>query len=147
MSHKHWNQRAKNLWGYPKLHFPYSFFGDESEAESWLEGCSDPSHLSISEEGDKICVEAAMPGIDPDQIELTFENGILCIKGERVTEEKDKNKHYYQKGETSFCYRVSVPGDIDPSQTPEAYSKNGLIQVLFKKGKKGKSARIPVKRK
>jgi HSP20 family protein len=100
--------------------------------------------LSISEDEENVYVEAAVPGIDPKDIEVTFDKGVLWVKGESKEEEK-KGKKYYRKASSSFSYRVAIPGEVDWKTEPVATSKNGLMTVAFPKSAKVPPKKISVK--
>lgn len=99
--------------------------------------------MSISEDEGHIYVEVAVPGVDPNDIEITVDKGILWVKGE-VKEEKHEKK-YYRKAVSSFSYRVAVPGEIDMSVEPTAQAKHGIMQITFTKSKASLPKRIAVK--
>lgn len=105
------------------------------------------SHLDIYEEGGDVVVQAAVPGVDPDEIDVSFEDGRLWIKAEAVRDEG--NKHYYYKGRVAYNYNVAVP-NVDPESEPdEASSKDGVLTVRFKKAKEkeAKKVKVTVKKK
>ncbi|MBI4058422.1 Hsp20/alpha crystallin family protein [Candidatus Gottesmanbacteria bacterium] len=106
---------------------------------------SSPSGLSISEDDKNVYIEAAVPGVDPKDIEVTFDKGVVWIKGESKEEEKDKKKKYYRQAMRQFSYRVAVPGDIDPNNDPEAHYKNGVMRVTFIKSPRSQPRKITVK--
>lgn len=106
---------------------------------------SEPSGLSVSEDDTHVYVEAAVPGLKSDEIEMTFDQGILWIKGEKKEETEDKTKKYYRKALSSFSYRISVPGNIDLSSQPSATYKNGVLRVTFVKTSKSQPKKIPIK--
>lgn len=101
--------------------------------------------LSISEDKDHVYVEADMPGLKAEDIELTFEKGTLWIRGERKEEEKNKEKKFYRKASRSFSYRVFVPGAIDEKKEPEAVYKDGILKISFNKIAQGQGKKIQVK--
>lgn len=130
----------------PSLHrffnFPLNF--PWYEEDLWgLEG-EHPSGLAISEDQDHVYVEAHLPGLKPENIEITFEKGILWIKGEKREEEEDKKKKYYRKASSSFSYRVQVPGLIDEKKDPEATYKDGVMKVSFSKTRESLSKKIKI---
>lgn len=131
-------------WSYPNLRFPFSLFEDHEE-EGWLQSFSDSSGLSVSEDENHIYVEAAIPGIKPEEAEITFDKGVLWIRGEKKEESSDRNKKYYRKATTSFSYRVAVPGNVDEAQQPEATYKHGMLKVTFQKTKKSEPKKISIK--
>jgi HSP20 family protein len=127
---------------------PYSFsslpifrnFWDDED--SWLTPSSS-SGLSISEDDKSIFVEAALPGIDPKKIEVTFDKGVVWIKGEADVEEKD-GKKFYKRAASSFSYRVVVPGEIDQNSEATATYKNGVMTVTFAKLPQSQPKKIAV---
>ncbi len=130
------------MWSFPR--FPFSIF-DTSEEEGWLQEFSDLSGLSVAEDADHIYVEAAVPGVSEEEIEMTFDNGVLWIKAERK-EEGTSSKKFYRKAINSFSYRVALPGDVDPVRQPEALFKNGILKITFYKIKQSQPKKIPIKR-
>ena len=103
------------------------------------------SDLSVWEEKDHVIVEAPLPGIAADGVDLTFERGVLTIRGQKKEEKEDKERKYYHKSSSSFVYRLSIPGEIDEAAEPEAKLDNGILRVSFKKHKKAMPRKINVK--
>ena len=132
----------RSFWSFPVPRFPALF---DEEEEGWLENYSEPSGLSVSEDDTHVYVEAAVPGLKSDEIEMTFDQGILWIKGEKKEETEDKTKKYYRKALSSFSYRIAVPGNIDLSSQPSATCKNGVLRVTFVKTSKSQPKKIPIK--
>lgn len=102
-----------------------------------------PSGLSISEDDKNVYVDAALPGIDPKDIEITFGRGILHINGQ--VREEEKGKKFYKKATSSFSYHVSVPEGVDTKKEPDVTYKNGMMRSVFKKTEPSKPKRIEVK--
>jgi HSP20 family protein len=50
--------------------------------------------VDIREEADRYVIEADLPGIDPKDIEITMEQGVLTIKGERSSEKEETHEGY-----------------------------------------------------
>lgn len=130
----------RSFWTFPTLRIP-SLIMEELLDETALE--TPPSGLSVSEDKEKVYIEAALPGIDPKDIEITFENGILHISGEAKEEEKEKR--YYRKATSSFSYRIAVPREVDHKTEPKATCRNGMMMVVFKKTAPSKPRKIAVK--
>jgi len=128
----------------PRSIFPrIPSFWDEDEDMLSLSPAS--SGLSIYEDEKNVFVEAAVPGIDPKNVEVTYDKGILWVRGNQEMEEKDKNKKYYRKAAKSFSYRVAVPGNIDENAEPQATIKNGVMKVTFARIPETKPKKITVK--
>lgn len=129
-----------------KLRFrpPFSIF--ENVEDDWaLHEFSSPSGLTVSEDHQHVYVEASLPGIKPDEVEMIFDKGVVWIKAEKKEETEDKKKKFYRRAMSSFSYRVAVPGDVDESKEPEATIKNGVLKVTFFKKKEGTTKKIPIK--
>lgn len=123
------------------LRFPSpDFFGEE---DGLLSTTTSLNGLSVSEDENNVYVEASVPGIDPKNVEITFDKGLLWVKAEK--EKEEKTKKYYKKASSSFSYHLTVPGNIDQNKEPEAVVKNGIATVTFIKVPQSKPKRIPVK--
>lgn len=131
----------KNLFSFPTIKLPMAW----GEDDDWITTASSPSGISVSEDEGKVYVETALPGIDPKNVEITFQDGYLWVRGETKEEEKDKNRKYYRKAVRSFSYRVAVPGDIDINVDPEANYKHGMMKIEFHKLPKSSPKKIQVK--
>lgn len=98
--------------------------------------------LSISEDDKKVYVEAAMPGLDAKEIDVSFDKGVLSIRGDK--NEEEKGKRYQRRATQSFHYRVALE-EIDSKSEPEAEYKNGIMTITFVKAKESKPKKIAVK--
>lgn len=125
-----------SFWRVPSFR---SFWDDE---EDWTPAASVPGGLSISEDDKHVYVEAALPGVDSKDVEITFDKGVVWIKGE--TKEEETKKKYYRKATSSFSYRVAVPGELDFNAEPEATMKNGVMTVSFRKSPASQPKKIQV---
>lgn len=130
------------FFSFPSMKMP-SIWNDEEDMLTPVT----PSGLSVSEDEKHVYVEAAVPGIDPKDVEMTYQDGYLWIRGETKEEEKDKTRKYYRQSSKSFSYRVFVPGDIDEKVEPEASSKHGVMTVTFAKSPKTQPKKIQIKAK
>lgn len=130
----------RKILSFPSLSLP-DFWDDN---EDWMSSPSQ-SGVSISEDEENIFVEAAVPGINPKDVDVTFHDGYLWIRAENKEEETDKKKKYYRKASRSFSYRIAVPGDVDSNKEPEATYKHGVMSVTFHKSPKAQPQKIEVK--
>lgn len=130
-----------NWFSFPSIKIP-SIWNDDDE---WLTTSASPSGLSISEDENKVYIEASLPGIDPKNVDITFQDGYLWVRGEEKEEERDKNRKYYRHAAKAFSYRVAVPGDIDNNAEPSATYKHGIMTVAFMKSPKTQPKKIQVK--
>ena len=102
--------------------------------------------VDIKEEKDCFLIVADVPGVDPKDIEIIIENGILTVKGERYLEKKDSNENYKRTERTngSFYKRFSLPDTADGEHI-EAKGSNGVLEITIPKHEKVQPRRIEVK--
>lgn len=119
---------------------------DEFDDDLALPLADSASGLSVSEDDTNVYVEAAIPGVDPDDVEVTLNQGTLWIRGEAQKEEQDKKRKFYRRAVQSFSYRVAVPGDIDPAMEIQAEAENGVLRLIIPKAASSQPQKITVNR-
>lgn len=119
----------------------------DNESDAWwnddLITSNNNGGLSISEDEKNVYVEAAVPGVEPKDVEITFDKGMLSIRAE--TSEKEEKKKMIRQSRRSFMYQVAVPREIDYGVEPEAKCKNGMMTISFAKSPKTQPKKITVK--
>ncbi|MBL1141435.1 MAG: Hsp20/alpha crystallin family protein [Proteobacteria bacterium] len=102
--------------------------------------------VDIKEEADRFLITADLPGVDPKDIEITMDNGILTIKGERESEVRDEKEGYKRVERVSgtFYRRFSLPDTADAERI-EAKGKDGVLEVILPKHEKVQPRKIEVK--
>lgn len=109
------------------------------EEEDWPEVSASGRGLDVYETGDQVVVKAAVPGVDPKKVEVTYEDGRLWVKAE--VEEEEKGRKYYRKSARSFNYSLDVP-NVDPAAGPRsAEVEDGVLVVTFTKTRPKKKAK------
>lgn len=101
--------------------------------------------VDIREDKDSYTLYADVPGVDPKDIEITMENGVLTIKGERSwenAEERDGFKRM-ERSRGTFYRRFSMPDSVDPEKIT-ARGNCGVLEVVIPKHEKLQPRRIPV---
>ena len=130
----------KSFWAFPSIR---PWFEDED----WLGNLpTTTSGLSVAEDDKNVYIEANMPGLKADNIEVTFQKGELWIRGERKEEEKDKDRKYYRMASSEYSYRVMIPGEVEEKAEPSVNYKDGVLTATFKKVAKSEPKRISVKK-
>lgn len=127
--------------------FPFrlnNLLEDDDELMAFSE--STRGGLSVSEDDNHVYIEAAVPGIEPDKIDVTYKKGVLWIKAAKEEKEEDKDKKFYRHSQQDFQYRVSVPGNVDESKDPESNYKNGIVKITFNKRTEEEPKKIAVKK-
>lgn len=107
--------------------------------------CEESSGLTISEDEKYVYIEAYVPGIKSEEIELSLNQGILWIKAIKKEEERDNKKKFYRKAISSFSYSIPLPSAVDETKTPEAVCKNGIVKIKFNRKKIQPSKKISVR--
>lgn len=100
--------------------------------------------LRIYEENNQLHVEVPLPGLNPNDIEVSLSKGILWIKGETKEEEKNKNKKFYRFAKRSYSSSVALPVEIDDKQDPQATYQDGILKISLQLPKQGETKRITV---
>lgn len=99
------------------------------------------------EENDRFVIRMDVPGVDPQDVEVTLEDGTLSIKGERLSEHEAKDddtvKRRIERSYGSFHRWFPLPKSADPEQV-SASGKNGSLEVVIMKQEHVKSKRITV---
>lgn len=104
--------------------------------------------VDIKEEPSRFVLYADIPGVDPKNIEISMEGGILTIKGERASETKEEGEGYarVERVKGIFYRRFALPDTAD-SDGIEAHGKHGVLEVIIPKREKAKARKIEVKSK
>ena len=90
-------------------------------------------------------VKAALPGFKPEDVELTFADGVLAIKAQRKQESESKDGSYLRRELTYGDYerRVQLPGDVKEADIKAAFD-NGMLTIEIPKVPAPQPVKIPV---
>jgi HSP20 family protein len=101
--------------------------------------------VDIKEEANQFIIEADIPGVDPKDIEISMENGVLSMKGERRMESREEEKDYRRVERTYgvFYRRFSLPDTADAEKV-SASGKNGVLQIRIPKREVAQPRKISV---
>jgi HSP20 family protein len=102
--------------------------------------------LDLSETKEAFVVKAEVPGMDPGDIQVSLQENLLTIKGEKKQEREDKEERYHrvERSYGAFTRSVRLPVTVDGSKVNAAF-KNGLLTVTLPKTPGAKGTMIPVK--
>ena len=99
--------------------------------------------LEIDQHDDRIRVVAELPGVDEKDVELTIEDGVLSLSGEKRSERKDESG-YSERSYGRFERRIALPSNIDEEKC-QADFRNGVLTVtLPRAAEKTRGRRIPL---
>jgi len=101
--------------------------------------------VDIKEEADRFVILADLPGVDPKEIEVSMENGVLSIRGERKSETEEERNGFrrVERVRGSFYRRFSLPDTADAERI-EARGKDGVLEIVIPKQKKVQPRKITV---
>lgn len=102
--------------------------------------------VDIKEEIDKFVIHADIPGVKPEDIEVSMEAGVLTVKGQKESEAKTEKEGYkrVERSYGSFYRRFSLP-DSANGEAINAKSKHGVLEIIIPKREAVKPKRIDVK--
>ena len=102
--------------------------------------------VDIREENNRYVIMADLPGVDPKDIEITMEQGVLTIKGERASDKEESHEGYkrVERVRGTFYRRFSLPDSADAEHI-EAHGKNGVLEIVLPKLEKVQPRKISVK--
>jgi len=122
-----------------KLCDPHSSWNESALMKNEMAG------LSLAENEDQIFLEAPVPGIKPEQIQISIEKGIVWIKAEAMAEEIKKDVKVHFKTERCYSYRIPLPMRIDEQTPIDAACKDGILKITMAKSRACKPIKINVK--
>lgn len=115
-------------------------FGDEGIGR----GAWNPS-VDIYENKDQIVLEAELPGMKQEDFELTVENSVITLRGERRFEKFDDadNYHRVERSYGAFTRSFTLPQTVSAEGATAEY-QNGVLRVTLPKREETKSRRIEI---
>lgn len=102
--------------------------------------------MDVYETDQELVAQVAVPGVDPDDIEITLTGDMLTIRGEIAEEKEEKNRQYLwrEMARGEFVRSVSLPAGLETDKA-EAEFKNGLLTLTIPKREEAKAKRIRVR--
>jgi HSP20 family protein len=102
--------------------------------------------LDISERKDAYLVAVELPGVEADDLEITFEDGLLTIQGERhfAHDSSEQQFHRVERRYGAFRRAITLPAQVEAEQI-EASFDNGVLQIVVPKMEEAKAKRIQVR--
>lgn len=102
--------------------------------------------LDVAEKGDTFTVKASLPGIDPQDLNVTLEDNVLTVQGEIKEDEtiEEETYHIRERRFGSFSRSLRFPVPVNASQIEAAY-ENGVLTLTVPKAEEVKPKRIEIK--
>src|SRR6267378_631056 len=116
-------------------------FGEEGIAR----GAWNPS-VDIYENKDQIVLEAELPGMNREDFDLSVENNVITLRGERRFEKKEETDNYHrvERAYGSFTRSFTMPNSVSAEGATADY-RNGVLRVVLPKREETKARRIEIK--
>jgi HSP20 family protein len=144
-----------NITRYEPRYRPLGLLGrllQDEDFDTLLRSAGEPDSVSdwlpavdVREEDSRFVIHADLPGVDPEDIEVSMEDGVLTIKGERHAE-SEEDQHGYRRFERvsgSFLRRFSLPDTADDSEI-SASTRHGVLEITIPKQAKRLARKIDV---
>ncbi len=102
--------------------------------------------VEISERKDAYLVAAELPGVGIDDLEITFEDGLLTIQGQRqvAPDSSEERIHRSERRYGPFRRSITLPTHVKPDAI-EATTQNGVLQIVVPKAEEIQAKRIQVR--
>ncbi|MGH8191738.1 MAG: Hsp20/alpha crystallin family protein [Rhodanobacteraceae bacterium] len=126
------------------------FQPDESADQSDVVTSQWAPRVDIREEDQRFVIEADIPGVDPKDIEINMDKGVLSIRGERRsenrTEEGDRTRRFtrVERSHGVFYRRFALPDSANPDGI-SATGKHGVLEIDIPKKPETTPRKIDIK--
>ena len=102
--------------------------------------------VDIGERRDAYLITAEIPGVSADDVEVTFEDGLLTIQGERrrAKEASAEQVHRSERPHGRFRRSITLPGHVDADKI-EASAQDGVLKIMVPKSRETRGKRIQVR--
>ncbi len=123
------------------------FFDDDFRPSRWLSGGLDGPALplDVTTTADSLTIEAALPGIRPDDVDITVENGTVTISGKTADERTaDEGSYVLQEiRRGNFSRSVTLPTGLEPDKARATF-EHGILRLEIPKAEQVKPRQIRI---
>jgi HSP20 family protein len=115
--------------------------GNGQDIESWA------IPLDVVQQGDNIVVKATVPGVNPEDIDVSIENDVLSIKGHTKEEREHQEGNYLmrERRSGSFYRALRLPDTVDSDKAQPHY-EHGVLSITFPRMESKKAKRLQITR-
>lgn len=121
-----------------------SAFGES--IPGWSRGLAADLALDVSENENEYVVKASLPGINPDDLEVTYNANTLTIRGETKAEEEKEGTRYHVRERRfgSFSRSINLPTSIQADAIQANYEA-GVLTLRLPKAEEARPKRIQIR--
>jgi HSP20 family protein len=118
---------------------PFTGGGEEMSRGVWS-----PS-VDVFENDDKIVLEAELPGMRSEDVDVSIENNVVTIKGERKFEKKEEKDNYHriERSYGSFTRSFTLPRTVTGDEASADF-ENGVLKITLPKREETKARKIEI---
>jgi len=101
--------------------------------------------VDVSESDDEITVRAEVPGLNPEEIEVFVEGGVLTLKGEKREEREQSGRDYHrvERQYGSFARSIQLPGAVVAEEV-KATAANGVLTIRLPKQEDARRKKVQI---
>jgi len=101
--------------------------------------------MDIYRDGNNIVMETSLPGMKKEDVNISFDDGVLTVSGEMKEEKEKKEEDYYYKERRtgSFSRSVAMPEEIN-AEGIKAEMKDGVLKVTMPLKEQAKSKKVKI---
>jgi HSP20 family protein len=121
--------------------FGRTFTGEVGEREAaWVPA------VDIAETQERFLITAELPGVEPDDVDISVENSVLTLRGERkfYRETREDDFHRIERRFGAFARSITLPSTADPERINASFDA-GLLTIEVPKREEAKPRKIQVK--
>ena len=119
-----------------------------SETSSWpsLSVATSYPAMNVWTDQDGVFVTAELPGVNPEDIDISVQNDTLILRGNREPEEVHEGRTYHrrERGSGGFTRSLQLPFQVNSNQVEAAYEK-GVLSIALPRAEADKPKKIAIK--
>jgi HSP20 family protein len=114
--------------------------GEAREAAAWVPA------IDVAETQDRFVITAELPGVDPDDVDISVENSVLTLRGDRsfYRETKEEDFHRIERRFGNFARSITLPSTADPERIRASFD-TGVLTIEVPKKEEAKPRKIQIK--
>ena len=119
------------------------FFRAPMLGRGWSQMSAWPS-LEVNESDDEVRITAELPGMNEKDVELSVQDGMLTISGEKKTETRDRDRGWSELHYGRFERRIALPDGADEERCQATFRDGVLTVRLPRSAERARSRKIPI---
>jgi len=120
------------------------FFRGTVPSTSFLRSSMGWPSVEVSDTDREVRVTAEVPGMSEKDVELLMENGVLTLRGEKKSENEDKDRGYSERMYGRFERRIALPEGVKEEKASASFRDGVLTVTLPKSTEAQRGRRIPI---